>query len=109
MSLDPRGNDFSVASAASASNEQFVGNSTKVYLYLGDISVWNVGAGNVVFSLKGAYASGVTHVPIPGATITTTGSGIFPMTSAAGVPYLSIKLGTATTSNATIHLITSND
>jgi len=100
---------LAILSGASETASAIINNSTRVSLYIGDKSSWDAGSGNSEFALYGSYASGVTHVPIESASALTAGSGIFPLTGGAGIPNVSIKLGTAATSTGTVYLIVSED
>lgn len=101
---------FTWASGATGSISQYVGNSSRVQAYVSNMTGWASAAGNSTFSIRGAYASGVSHVSIANASITTeTGGTIYNVSAAVGVPYLSIGFGSIPSSAGTISVMIGDD
>lgn len=87
-----------------------MGNTTRVNLYVSNVTGWNAAAGNTSIQMRGAPISSVSHVLIPAATVTTeTGGALYNMSTAAGIPFLSIGFGTATSGAGTITVICDGD
>lgn len=101
---------FTFATGATATNTQFVGNAARVNVYVSNITGWNSAAGNATFALRGAPLSSITHVSIPGGSITTeTGQGIYHVSTAVGIPFMSVGFGSITSGAGTISVMLGDD
>jgi len=103
MPIDVKVVNFRFATGATSTDIQYVGNKARVMVYVSNVTGWNAAAGNATIALRGSFASGVSHVSIPGASITTETIGaMYVMSQAAGVNYMSVGFGTATSGAGTI-------
>jgi hypothetical protein len=106
MPISPIVVNFTFATGATTTNTQFVGNAARCMMYVSNMTGWASAAGNSKIVLRGSHASGVSHVSIPGASITTETLGaMYDMSQAAGVPYLSVGFVSITSGAGTISVM----
>lgn len=102
---------FTIASAGTQTNGQYVGNHARAFLVVSNMTNYNAGVGNATINLLGAVEGSGVYSAIPSATVATHIShGCYVMPN-PGMPWLKVQFGTAVTGTGanTIDLIVGDD
>ena len=91
---------FTFASAATATNKQYVGPHDRAFVVTSAMTNWNAGAGNANISVRGGLSLTDEHADIQSMSVATmTIKGVHPMPY-PGLHFMSLGLGTAATGSA---------
>jgi len=91
---------FTLASAATGTNKQYVGPHDRAFLVVSGLTGFNAGAGNTTIDVRGGLSATDTHATITSCVVATmTIKGVYPLPY-PGLDHMSIGFGTAVTGTA---------